>query len=157
MIAKVFEELDQWIIEENKRITDEGGMRIGDVYFKVVGQSAVLEANLSIDVDNTADVDAFSNLSHSVQTQFNELLKPLGKVYDAHSGEIWMPAETQYTPIFTGLYVKAELAGVEYVMVSKALKAIDKNRVLLRSYIETDASELFSELAAKYGIILESI
>jgi hypothetical protein len=57
--------------------------------------------------------------------------------------------------LFLGQYVEALLARPEYVLISKALKARDKNRNLIIEYLAKSPSELFLGLAQKYQVDLE--
>ncbi len=52
--------------------------------------------------------------------KFEELLKGIGKELDPVGHEAWMPKETQYADFLIGNWVKAYLARVEFVMISKA-------------------------------------
>ncbi|WP_171039902.1 hypothetical protein, partial [Streptococcus pseudopneumoniae] len=68
-----------------------------------------------------------------------------------------MPDETQYSGFYTGKWVDVTLAKPEYILVSKALKAPDKNKQLIADYISSGPPEIFYELAEKYKVDLEKI
>ena len=105
----------------------------------------------------TADVDAYTNASYRVVQKLNQLLEPLGKHYDQFSSEIWMPEETEYLSFFDGYRVSVTIAKEEYILISKALKALELNRMLLVEYISRGPSQLFVDLTKKYGISFDSI
>ncbi len=67
-----------------------------------------------------------------------------------------MPRETEYTEFYFGKWVKAYLAKIEFVMISKAKKAPEKNKALIIEYIAVGPSKSFFELAAKYKVDLDS-
>jgi hypothetical protein len=51
--------------------------------------------------------------------------------------------------------VEAFVADPDAVLVSKALKAAEKNRALVTEYLAKGASERFFDLARKYRVDLE--
>lgn len=144
-----------WIEEQNVEFRQEGMLTIRECEIKVIGQTALLEANLSIHVPATMDVDVFANYQFSVMQKFKGLLKIVGKELDPVGHEAWMPKETLYNSYFEGAWVKGFLAQAEYVMVSKAKKAPEKNKALLAEYLALPPPEVFFELAEKYEIDLE--
>jgi hypothetical protein len=148
MLKQAFARLDARLAAENQRRRSEGRPLLPRATFRVLGQTALIEAKLDLELAATMDVDA-------VAQTFNEILSATGQHWDPHSGEIWMPPETQYSSLFLGQYVEALLARPEYVLISKALKARDKNRNLIIEYLAKSPSELFLGLAQKYQVDLE--
>lgn len=157
MLSEIFEKLDFWIVEHNIQASREGLPAISKCEFRIVGQTALLEANLKIDLASTVDVDAMNNAAYSVTAKFNELLNAHGLEYDKLSNEIWMPAETIYADLFRGISVVATRAEPEFVMLSKAKKAPTKNKVLLRQYLAASPPKRFFDLCQKYEIDLEEV
>ncbi len=153
----VFERLEQWVTAENKSATIEGFQLLPKSDFRVVGQTALLEANLQFNIASTVDVDVLNNAKHEVVAKLSELLIAEGLELDPLSNEIWMPSETRYLEIFRGDWIEATRAETEYIMVSKALKAPTKNKVLLRNYIATRPPDSFFKMCEKYKIDLSAI
>jgi hypothetical protein len=83
------------------------------------------------------------------------LLKTQGRDLDALGHEIWMPKETKYSVLYAGQWVGLSVADAESVLLSKALKAPDKNRALLVEYLAGGPSARFLALAKKYRVDLE--
>jgi hypothetical protein len=54
-----------------------------------------------------------------------------------------------------GPFVRLLLAEPEAILLSKAIKAPDKNRALITEYLAQGASDRFLELAKKYNLDLE--
>jgi hypothetical protein len=125
--------------------------------FKIVGQTALLHSALQLSLAATADVDVFTDAHFVVKAKLNELLQAIGLELDPLSDEIWMPEETRYDALFSGTLVKAAYAQAIYVLVSKACKAPEKNRTLLRAYLAGDPSEDFVRLCHKYGADLSRL
>lgn len=157
MIAEIFEKLDQWVGQQNAEATREGLPAIPRCEFRIVGQTALMEANLKIDLASTADVDAMNNATYAVIAKLNDLLQAKGLEYDQLSNEIWMPPESKYVDVFRGTWVVAIRAEPEFVMLSKAKKARAKNKKLLQQYIASSPPRTFFDLCQKYKVNLKQI
>ncbi|MEY4579816.1 MAG: hypothetical protein RL701_4519, partial [Pseudomonadota bacterium] len=147
--------LDAWMIEENASRREDGGLSLKPCTIKVLGQTALLEANVPLKLKLTMDVDVYANLEWVVQVEFRRLLAMQGRQLDPVGHEIWMPSETQYNNLFVGKYVTMLVADFESVLVSKALKAPEKNRDLVAQYLSRGASPRFVAMAQRYNIDLE--
>ena len=88
---------------------------------------------------------------------WGKLLIAEGLELDPLSNEIWMPMETQYVEIFKCDWVLAMRAETEFIMLSKALKAPAKNKVLLRNYIATRPPLSFFKMCQKYKVDLSAV
>lgn len=155
MIKKIFEKLDRWIGEQNAERVEEGMLSMSACEIKVIGQTALIEAEVSLHVPATMDVDVFANYEDPVRRKFAALLKAKGKELDPVGHEAWMPKETKYEVFFTGKWLKAYLAKPEYVLLSKAMKAPKKNRALIVEYLASEPPAIFFELAKKYNVDLD--
>jgi hypothetical protein len=155
MLKKVFQKLDQWIKEEDKTRREEGRMGLQKANIRIVGQMALLEAKVDLELVATMDVDAFLEAEHAITKKFEKLLADEGLILDSDSKLIWMPEETVYENFWSGKMLKVELAQTEYIMISKALKAPAKNAVLITQYLEKAANQKFMNLAEKYELDLE--
>ncbi len=148
-LAVVFEEFSEVLREDS-----EGLLAGTKPEFRVFGQSALIEANIDLKLQMTKDVDAFARAKQNVLELFRQTLLRHGLHFDNLSDEAWMPDETEYDLIFDSLYVSAYVAQPEYVLVSKALKAREKNKVLIAEYLGNNPSSLFMELSQKYQVDL---
>lgn len=157
MLLRLFKELDTLVAEANRERDEEGLPRLGRSEFRVVGQMALWEQNVGLDLAATHDVDLFFTGSHWVQRRFEELLARAKLVLDDQSELIWMPEDTAYETLYEGPWVTAKVAQPEYVMISKARMAPRKNRTLLVEYLAKGASDLFFELAEAHGLDLEAL
>lgn len=155
MLLEIFKKLDRWIIQENEKARDEGARLIAHAEFKILGQAALLEAQLSLELAQTGDVDAYTNATHLVLHHLDELLFGYGMHLDKLSDEIWMPEETTYSSVYKGEYIEMLIAVPEYVLVSKALKAPRKNAGVIVQYLAAGPSPFFFNLCDKYEVDLE--
>jgi hypothetical protein len=155
VLAEVFEELDEWVCARNVECALEGVLRLQPCEIRVLGQGALFELATGLTLQATSDVDVYANYSHAVEVQFRHLLKARHLALDPLGHEVWMPPETQYDPIYQGRFVTAKVARAEYVLISKAARAPEKNRALLAEYLAKGASPLFLELAERHRVNLE--
>jgi hypothetical protein len=157
VLANIFRSLEEWVDLENAAARAGGLPPLKRSRFRIVGQTALLHASLGFDVTATMDVDAYTDASYAIKSRFNELLRAEGLELDPLSDEIWMPTETRYVEIFAGDWIHAERAEPEYVLVSKAVKALEKNKQLLRSYLAAAPADKFFVLCQKYGVNLGAV
>lgn len=154
-LAQIFRALDQWVARENIRARVEGTRAYRRCTVRVLGQSALWAAGVDLTLTATRDLDAYADYEWEVQRELERLLAENGKILDPHGHEVWMPRQTRYNPLYQGTFVEALVADVDAVLISKALKAADKNRGLVTEYLSKGASERFFELARKYHVDLE--
>ncbi len=157
MLLNIFQQLDQEIIELNLELQSEGSREIPKFYIKIVGQSALLEANTGLALTATMDVDAYANFVWLARVKFCDILKKHHLIYDSLSNEIWMPEETKYVHLYKGFVVDGYYAESEYVLLSKIAKAPEKNKNLILQYIAKGPSQLFLQLCGKYKIDLKGV
>lgn len=155
MLAEIALKLDQWVVDQNVALLEAGLLRHSACTIRVLGQSALLEANLDLRLFATKDVDVRADYDDAVRREFARLLSLVGRELDPVGHEVWMPRETRYSEIYNGKFVRMLLAEPEAVLVSKALKAPGKNGPLITQYLSTLANERFFELARKYRLNLE--
>jgi hypothetical protein len=155
MLARVARALDDWVIDQNLEASREGLPHIHPFTIRVLGQAALFEANLSLTLVATRDVDVRADYPDAVRQELERLLQAEGRDLDPLGHEVWMPRETHYTELFSGRFARVLIADPEAVLVSKALKAPIKNRPLLIEYLAQGASQRFLDLSRKYGVNLE--
>ena len=155
ILPDLFLALDQWVARENVRGRAEGTPTHKKCKIRVLGQVALFSADLGLTLTATQDLDAYADYDWAVQQELERLLAKEGMILDPHGHEIWMPRETQYTPVYEGTYVDAFVADPDAVLISKACKAPEKNEALIIEYLAKGASERFFELAKKYAVDLE--
>jgi hypothetical protein len=157
MLIDLFAKLDRLIAEENVERRDVGTTEIPRADIRVVGQMALIEAAIDLDLAATQDLDAFLAGDYWIQKRLEQLLAEVGMTFDDTSDLIWMPSETEYIELYAGRFVRASRAKVEYVLLSKAHKAPRKNAPLIIEYLAKDPSDLFWSLVATYNVDLQGI
>jgi hypothetical protein len=155
MLFKIFEKLDQEIMKLNVEFRAEGSSEIPKFQIKILGQSALIESNIALALNSTIDIDAYADFIWVAREKFCEILKENNLVFDELSNEIWMPDETKYISLYEGQFVNGFYAEPEYVLLSKALKAPEKNKNLIVQYISIGPTQIFLDLCKKYHVNLE--
>jgi len=153
MLKPVFEKLDQWIDGENEVSSEQGSPSISAVEIIVIGQTALMEARLSISIATTMDVDTYNQFEYRVKVKFEELLKLEGRSLDPVGHEAWMPEETEYKKLYEGAWVQGSIAEPVYVILSKAKMAPKKNKNLIIEYLgSSDLDQRIFALGEKYKV-----
>lgn len=146
-LRKIFEELDHHITETNEERRENGGPKVPRAGIRILGQMSLLtneEIAARIDLLETADLDALVDTEYVVFRKLRELLRAAGLVYDETSSEVWIPPNSRFEPLFDLPNVRVERIDAESALVSKAVKAREKNRILIQEAI---AAEAFPKLA----------
>src|SRR6478609_11347828 len=155
MLVEIAERLETFVVERNLEARREGLLALRPCVIKLLGQTALLEAEVPLTLALTNDVDVYADYEFAIEQEFRRLLASKGRELDSVGREIWMPQETIYQPLFVGKYVTLLVADAESVLLSKGLKAARKNRQLLTEYLARGPSARFLELAKKYHLDME--
>ena len=155
MLTSLAERLDAWVLDQNVAARAEELLTHRRCTIRVLGQTALFEAKVPLTLAATKDVDVLADYEDAVRREFERLLALEGRELDPLGHDIWMPADTRYSELYDGRFVRLLLAEPEAVLVSKALKAPAKNGPLLTEYLAGGASERFLALAEKHRLDLE--
>ena len=91
----------------------------------------------------TGDMDAELQMDYFTKNKLMELLEANGLVYDEDSHLIWIPENAKAIDLFKFKNIEVKLIDAESIFVSKAVRAPQKNRQLIRQAI---ASGKFPDL-----------
>lgn len=156
MLKEIFHKLDKWIGDTNAKRAAAGSATLAKAQIRVIGQTALLEANLDLEIAATMDVDLIEQIEHGVKEKFAELLREEGKILDPVGHEAWMPKETEYDEIFKGQWLTGFIAKPVFIILSKAKHAPEKNGNLIAEYLASDnLDDRLFELAEKYKVDLD--
>jgi hypothetical protein len=154
ILKKILEALDHTIESENQRRRADGSFGLPVAKITILGQFGLMShpdkelAKLSLVA--TLDVDAWIEANEFIRNEFRRLLAGEGFEYDDDSEKIWVPKETTYTEIFTSARLSCEVIDPIFSLVSKAIKAKEKNRILIRQALSVYGERL-RNLILKYG------
>jgi hypothetical protein len=148
-IQKVFTQLDARIAELNRGYREEGLALIAKCEAILLGQLSLFvdrEASVLLSLAHTADLDAKLRMDHAVKVELKKILAKEGWIYDEDSPLIWIPPGAKFVELFDFDNVIVKRIDPESALVSKAVKAPQKNLQLIRQAI---ASGQFSELVRR--------
>ncbi len=134
LLKETFVSLNDFIAEYNSQIFSEGGIRIQKQTVKIVGQSALLCADLPFPVTATMDLDTVTILPDVVARKLDDLLSEHGLRLETDSHLIWMPEMTQYKILFDFDCVQVLIADPQSVILSKCKFDRLKDRKLIEDY-----------------------
>lgn len=135
-LLAIFKELNDRIVTENADREESGAAKLLPVEIRVLGQATllanemvakILPLQMTNDLDATIEVAQYFILG----VLKNEILTKYGLVLDSDSHLVWIPPGSTYEPFLDSRYVRVKLLDPESALVSKAVKAKEKNRFLI--------------------------
>ncbi|RMG40532.1 MAG: hypothetical protein D6719_10650 [Candidatus Dadabacteria bacterium] len=153
LLLQIFKELDGEIELMNSERLKADLPALPHFEIKLLGQLGLFaDDSLPNDIilSATRDFDALLKGDWSIIAALKNILQRHGLVYDELSSEIWMPPDTQYKPVYQSDYIKCESPKAIYTLVSKAIKAPEKNRSLIVDALTVYGEELLT-LISKHG------
>ncbi len=87
----------------------------------------------------TADLDALLKMDHAVKEEFKKILRAEGLIYDEDSPLIWIPKDAKIRKVIDVGSITIKAIDAESALVSKAVKAPEKNKQLIREAIASEA------------------
>lgn len=154
LLIEVLSELNVLLESENQSRQESGALKLLRVQIRILGQMSLLlneKVTAALHPVSTMDVDAFWEGDRTALELFRKCLKKHSLEYDNDSHLVWIPPESRYDPLFDAPLVQCEVIQPLYAIVSKAVKAPEKNRIIVRNAIGFFGEELI-QLLLKYGV-----
>lgn len=145
----IFTKLDLAVGKLNEALREEGLAVYAKSEIKILGQVSLLmdeKVALKLAIAQTADLDAQLKIEYNVKELLRSILLENGYVYDEDSPYIWIPPGAKFIELFDLDRVHVTTLDPESALVSKAIKATEKNKILIRQAL---ASGLFPNLAER--------
>ena len=95
-----------------------------------------------LDLAATRDFDVIIKGAHPVFQQFKSELQKQSLVYDTDSEKIWLPKGHHFTNIYQSPKLEVEVLDPLFVLLSKAMKAKEKNKILIHHALKVFGSDL---------------
>jgi len=152
ILEKIFQQLDKAIEKENDERRQEGALGLPHAEIKILGQMSLIsnpEVQAKITLFATFDVDAIIKAPHWIETAFKNLLEKERFELDPLSHEIWIPKESTFTTIFSSSRLTCSRLDPLFTLLSKAIKAKEKNKVLIAQALAVYGDDL-KNLIIKY-------
>jgi hypothetical protein len=144
---KIIAGLERKIEQLNKERLNGEGFRLPKAKITLLGQFSLIvnpKISAQLNIPATMDVDAKIEADHTIKKAFIEILKAEGLEYDEDSGLIWIPKGSTFETLHESPHLTIAAITPIYGILSKAIKAKEKNRILVR-----DAMTIFGEKLVK--------
>lgn len=139
ILQQIFSDLDTWVETENRAREESGTLKLSKCLVTILGQMSLLvdeQLSAILNLAQTGDLDAKLRMDFPVKKKLKELLAENGLIYDEDSEKIFIPKESKELPLFEFENITVKRLDPESALVSKAVKAPNKNRQLLRQVID---------------------
>lgn len=148
-LIEIFNTLNDRIIVENNERRESGSRLITKSKIYVLGQTSLLvqpEFTAELSLAQTGDLDALLEVENFVKENLKKILSENGFVYDEDSPYIFIPTKTKYLNFLLLSSLEVVVIDPESALVSKAVRAPEKNKFLIRQAI---ASECYPNLVER--------
>lgn len=149
IITKIINDLNKRLETENQERRKSGALLIAPSKITILGQTSLLiqpEFTYMLNLAQTGDFDAQLRSSHEVKKNLKEILPQYGMTYDEDSDYVFIPKGSQFSDFLKTSLIHVEVIDPESALVSKAVKAPEKNLQLIRQAI---ASESYPNLVPR--------
>jgi hypothetical protein len=158
LLKTIFKELDGKITVENVDRRESGTYLVPKCDIKILGQMSLLandKISSVLHLAQTADMDALVTV-HFVKTELKKILIKNGLIYDEDSEKVWLPPEVKFEELFEFSNILVSVIDPESALVSKAIKAAEKNKQLIREALASGKFKNLADRIEKYGGRLET-
>lgn len=131
----------------------DGLPRLSTLKVKILGQMALSlnnKASNLLHIAQTLDVDAWLEGDFSARNAFKDIIKEIALVYDELSSEIWIPDNAKFEKIIESPELVIEILDPIAALTSKAVKAPNKNKILIVEALAVYGEQLAEEII-RYG------
>ncbi len=156
-LLSVFKDLDTWIQTENEQRCENEESPFPKALVQIFGQCGLLlNSSVNLPLVGTRDLDARVESLSKVGSVW-PIRKKLERLLEFHDLDletdihlIWIPEGSTFSVFFETTRLCCEVLDPLFLLCSKAIKAKEKNKVLLREAIQFYGDEL-RNLIEKYG------
>lgn len=151
----IFSELNNRIEDINSERINSGIPALARAEVQILGQMSLLaneKISIFLSLAQTADLDALLKMDSVIKKELVKILKAYGLIYDEDSPLVWKPKGTKFELLFDFKNVVVTNIDAESALVSKAVKAPEKNKQLIREAIVSGKfPNLISRIEANGG------
>ena len=157
LLQDLIERIEASILLANAERGSEGLPEFGQVEIRLLGQFGLLvhpKASSELQPAATRDIDATLRGEWSARWIVRSVINQSGYTYDDLSNEIWLPPEAQFELLHDSQCLKVEVIAPLFNLLSKAVKAPERNRNLIVEGIAVYGDELIALLTA-HGVNID--
>lgn len=148
-VIEILEKLDATLVAESTQREKDGVPGLGRGSIQILGQMSLVlnpEVAKRVELFATQDVDAVIRGEWIVTKLFKNALEANNLQFDFHSTDIWLPPDAKYIPIFSGQMIDCEIVDPISALTSKAIKAPEKNHLLIAQALKVYGDELADKI-----------
>ena len=137
-LRAIFEGISERIDVLNHERRRDGAPPIPRAQVQLLGQISLFcreSVSAILTLAQTGDLDAHLVMENVVKEMLKRELATIGMIYDEDSSLIWIAPGSQFDVLFEFKNVVVQAIDAESALVSKAVKAPEKNRILIREAI----------------------
>ena len=137
-LYELFTELNIWIEEISQQRRSQGLFGVSMAKVQLLGQISLLvqdRVSMILSLAQTGDLDDFLTMDEPIKAKLKIILGERGLIYDEDSYLIWIPPNSKFKNLFQFENLIVEAIDPESALVSKAIKAPEKNKQLIREAI----------------------
>ncbi len=146
LFEKLFEQLDDVIAQYEKN----NDLTLQKTHITIMGQLALLlhpEAKLDqLDLAATRDLDAIVKGANQTFLELKKQLEKIHFIYDMDSEKIWLPQSYTTIHFYHSSKLVVDIVDPIFILISKALKAKEKNKKLMQQALKIFGKELKEKL-----------
>lgn len=135
VFIKIFKNVETWIEHYEK----ENDLKLDKTKIVIMGQLALLlhpDTKLNeLDLAATRDLDAKIKGPFPAFQELKKQLEQFGFTYDTDSEKVWLPKNYTTTNIHQSVKLSVDVVDPIFILVSKAIKAKEKNKKLIQQAI----------------------
>jgi hypothetical protein len=160
LLLTIFNELNEWIEAYNAAIGPDETGRLRPIEVLILGQFTLLANDVAarvLTLQRTNDLDAVikENDWNIRRILDKEILRKHGLELEPQSDDIWIPPGAKYDLLQDFKNVRVKLLDPESALVSKAVKAKKKNKILIIDAVASGEFPTLVERIEKNGGDLE--
>ncbi|HTL12844.1 MAG TPA: hypothetical protein VL588_10170 [Bdellovibrionota bacterium] len=137
-ILRLFRELNERIGSINSGLRKSGLRTVAKAEVRLLGQISLLvheKVGAQLSLAQTGDMDALLRMESVIKKELKQLLGKNGYFYDEDSDLIWIPPGATFETLLDLDRLVVKSIDPESALVSKAVKAPQKNKQLIREAI----------------------
>ena len=153
-LGAVFKLLENQIQVENRDRLISGSPAISRSRIEILGQTSLLiqpELTYGLSLAQTGDLHAVLRADHFVKQSLKKILPTYEFIYDEDSPLIFIPEQSRFFPFLNLSMLEVVVIDPESALVSKAVKAPEKNIQLIRQAIASNEFPSLVERIIKAG------
>lgn len=152
LIDKIINDLEEELRLRREELDED--FIINKIEIQMLGQMSLLmnkDITTKMTIAYTNDVDALLKAGSGEFQVFRKVVKSNGLASDELGEEVWTPKDAKFLDYYDSTYVKVTYLDPISALTSKAIKAKEKNRILVRDALKIFGDTLATKIISNGG------